>query len=111
MDPFDKPDATVSAVETKPNEASQDSEKSPRKRGRKPGSKNKPKSSKGSDENVDPNNKPLQPAKKKKNMSKVEELLDKFKGPFVHIDGSFRSPNFVSVVNSANDSLKPTNLK
>ena len=114
LDPFEKPIDKVHLPEKNTNDTvnmSQDPG-SPKKRGRKPGSKNKAKSLKGPDENVDTNNKPTQSGKKKsKKMSKVEELLEKFKGPFVHIDGSFRSPNYVTIVNNANDSLKPSETK
>ena len=84
-----------------------ETEKSPKKRGRKPGSRNKPKTPKVQDENVDTSNK----QKKKKHRSNVNVLWEKFKGPFIHIDGSFRSPNFVTVVNSTSDSLKPSTIK
>jgi len=89
------------------------SEKSPKKRGPKPGSKNKPRAKKVPDENVDPSNKQQSEIKQKKRkpQSKVEQLLETFKGPFVHIDGSFRSPNYVAIVNTPHDSLKPSNIK
>jgi len=77
-----------------------------KRRGRAPGSKNKPKKAKIQDENLDLNkvNKAL---KKGKKYTEVEVLLERFKGPFVHIEGSFRSPNFVNVINSSNDTLGP----
>ena len=62
------------------------------------------------DKNFNDNNQ-KQSSKKRKNMSSVERLLDRFKGPFVHIDGSFRSPNYVSIINTPHDSLKPSNTK
>jgi len=48
--------------------------------------------------------------KKGKKYTQVEVLLERFKGPFVHIEGSFRSPNFVNVINSSNDSLGPKTI-
>ena len=123
---LDKPCDISMEVRTEAVTDVSDVEKSPKKRGRpvgwrknksdsdtdrKSNSKSKKKVSKSADENVDSNNKTLAPAKKKKNMSQVESLLDRFKGPFVHIDGSFRSPNYVNVINSHHDSLKPCTVK
>ena len=84
-----------------------ETEKSPKKRGRKPGSKNKPKTAKIQDENVDSSNK----LQKNKNRSNIHTLWEKLKGPFIHIDGSFRSPSYVRVVNSSTESLKPSTSK
>jgi len=81
-----------------------------KKRGRKPGSKNKPKKAKNQDENNDLGKQLNKALKKGKKYTQVEVLLERFKGPFVHIEGSFRSPNFVNVINSSNDSLGPRSI-
>jgi len=81
-----------------------------KKRGRKPGSKNKPKKAKNQDENNDLGRQLNKALKKGKKYTQVEVLLERFKGPFVHIEGSFRSPNFVNVINSSNDSLGPKTI-
>jgi hypothetical protein len=79
-----------------------------KKRGRKPGSKNKPtpgkpgvkQKGKGREAGQD-----MQKEKKKKAMSREEELLA-MKGPFIHIDGDWNSPNYISIVNNLNDTMK-----
>jgi len=78
-----------------------------KRRGRLPGSKNKPKKTKIQDENQDLSRQINRALKKGKSYTEVEVLLERFKGPFVHIEGSFRSPNFVNVINSSNDTLGP----
>jgi len=47
--------------------------------------------------------------KKIKKQNEVEMLLEKFKGPFIHINGDFNSPLNVRVINSASDSLDSSN--
>lgn len=81
-----------------------------KKRGPKPGSKNKPRKPKIQDENLDMSKQLKKALKKGKKYTDVEVLLERFKGPFVHIEGSFRSPNFVNVVNSSNDTLGPKTI-
>ena len=67
-----------------------------KKRGRKPGSKNKTSSSKqqgtvkSNGEQTQEKNK----EKKRKPMSKEEDILSQ-KGPFIHIEGNWNSPNYV----------------
>ena len=43
------------------------------------------------------------------NMTQQERLLEKFKGPFVHIEGDIENPRWSNVINFANDSLDPRN--
>ena len=44
--------------------------------------------------------------KKTKKLTEVEVLFEKFKGPFVHINGDFNSPREVRVINTASDTLE-----
>merc|ERR1712018_818631 len=80
------------------------------KRGRKPGSKNKTSSVKqqqqhGAAKSNGDQKEEKSKDKKGKAMSKEEEILSQ-KGPFIHIKGSWNSPNYVSVVNNLNDTMK-----
>ena len=71
-----------------------------KKRGRKPGSKNKTSSSKQQQSAAKSNgdqNQEKSKDKKRKAMSKEEEILS-VKGPFIHIEGNWNSPNYVSCV-------------
>ena len=84
-----------------------------KKRGRKPGSKNKTSSSKQQGA-VKPNGEQTQEKnkeKKRKPMSKEEDILSQ-KGPFIHIEGNWNSPNYVRismfVFSFANHFLLPT---
>ena len=43
------------------------------------------------------------------NMTHQDRLLEKFKGPFVHIEGDIENPRWSNVINFANDSLDPRN--
>merc|ERR1712018_568289 len=45
------------------------------------------------------------------NMTQQERLLEKFKGPFVHIEGDIENTRWTNVINFANDSLDPRNDK
>ena len=71
-----------------------------KKRGRKPGSKNKTSSVKqqqqGSAKANGDQKEEKSKDKKGKPMSKEEEILS-MKGPFIHIEGSWNSPNYVSL--------------
>jgi len=78
-----------------------------KRRGRPPGSSNKAKKAKIQDENQDLSKQVSKALAKRKKFTQVEVLLERFKGPFIHIEGSFRSPNFVNVINSSNDTLGP----
>ena len=44
-------------------------------------------------------------------MTYQERLLEKFKGPFVHIQGDIENTRWTNVINFANDSLDPRNDK
>ena len=70
-----------------------------KKRGRKPGSKNKTSSVKQQQQGAAKSNGDQKEEKSKdkkgKAMSKEEEILS-MKGPFIHIEGSWNSPNYVS---------------
>ena len=71
-----------------------------KKRGRKPGSKNKTSSLKqqqqhGAAKSNGDQKEEKSKDKKGKAMSKEEEILSQ-KGPFIHIEGSWNSPNYVS---------------
>ena len=70
-----------------------------KKRGRKPGSKNKTSSVKqqGAPKSNGDQNQEKSKDKKRKAISKEEEILS-MKGPFIHIEGNWNSPNYVSFI-------------
>ena len=72
-----------------------------KKRGRKPGSKNKTSSVKQQQQGAAKSNGDQKEEKSKekkgKAMSKEEEILS-MKGPFIHIEGNWNSPNYVSFI-------------